>query len=318
MGRVSTQWPGLRAGGTPKALAQKLAALGLAFLALTLFVTPALAQNRYTNSTDGAVSETVTPCTAPLIRSFPVSEIYTVSDVNIGVLMSHTYRGDLLMYLQAPSGLRVQLFTGTGTSSTNFNVLLDDGAASAVIAHAANDIATATTAAPPYQRALRPANALSAFNGLNANGVWTLEICDRYAADSGIFYQSDLFLTAAPATLSVTKTSAVVSDGVNMSGPKAIPGAVIRYCISITNQGPGIASGITATDNIPSILGYVGGTMLSGGTCAATTIAEDDNSSGPDESDPFGASIAGTTITISTASMAAGSSFALAFNATVN
>jgi uncharacterized repeat protein (TIGR01451 family) len=39
------------------------------------------------------------------------------------------------------------------------------------------------------------------------------------------------------ATLLVTKTSAVISDGISAANPKSIPGAVVRYTINVQNTG---------------------------------------------------------------------------------
>ncbi len=58
--------------------------------------------------------------------------------------------------------------------------------------------------------------------------------------------------------------------------------------------------------------------MLSASGCSATATAEDDDAAGPDESDPFGMSITGTTITGTAATLATGASYALIFNAVVD
>ena len=279
----------------------------------------ALAQLQYTNSTDGTVNETVTPCTNPLVRNFAVTDIYTVADVNIGVLMAHTYRGDLQFYLQSPAGTRVQLINNIGGTRNNVNVLFDDAAANPISNHtASNDTATAGTVVPPYQRTFRPFQALSAFNGQEAAGTWRLEICDSLTTDTGTFYQSDLILTAAPASIGVTKISSVISDGVSAANPKAMPGATVRYCITISNAGPGTAANISATDAIPANMTYVAGSMLSGSSCGTAATAEDENAAGGDETDPIGASFSAGTISINRASLLSASSFALVFNATVN
>ena len=288
-------------------------------IALCAFPQTAYAQLQYTNSTDGAVNETATPCTNPLVRNFTVSDIYTVADVNNGVLMAHTYRGDLQFYLQSPAGTRVQLINNIGGTRNNVNVLFDDAAATPISNHTANnDNATAATVVPPYQRTFRPFQALSAFNGQEAAGTWRLEICDSLNADSGTFFQSDLFLTGAPASIGVTKISSVVSDGISGSNPKAIPGATVRYCITISNAGPGTAANISATDAIPANLTYVAGSMLSGSSCGTAATAEDDNASGADETDPIGAAFSTGTVTVNRAALLNASSFALVFNATVN
>lgn len=128
----------------------------------------------------------------------------------------------------------------------------------------------------------------------------------------------DMNFSVAGANLSVTKTSTVISDGHHPTNPKAIPGALVRYCILVTNGGTATATDVAATDTIPSTVSYVTGSMKSGTSCAGATTAEDDDNSGADESDPYGASISGTTITGAAASLANGISFALVFDATIN
>ena len=52
----------------------------------------------YSNTTAtaaNAISDTATPCANPLVRNFTVGTSYTISDVNIGAVVQHTYRGDL-------------------------------------------------------------------------------------------------------------------------------------------------------------------------------------------------------------------------------
>jgi uncharacterized repeat protein (TIGR01451 family) len=119
------------------------------------------------------------------------------------------------------------------------------------------------------------------------------------------------------ASLSVTKISSVVSDGVSASNPKAIPGATIRYCVTVTNNGTGTASAISVADVLTPELTYVPGSMVTGSTCGGATNAEDDDAAGPDES-PVGMSISGTTITGTATALAPNASLAYVFNATVN
>lgn len=120
------------------------------------------------------------------------------------------------------------------------------------------------------------------------------------------------------ASIGVTKTSTVLSDGVNGSAFKAIPGARVQYCVTITNSGPAAAGTVLATDPLPATLAYVAGSLRSGATCAAAATAEDDDASGADESDPTGVSIAAATVTISRPSLNASTSFAVTYEATVN
>lgn len=120
------------------------------------------------------------------------------------------------------------------------------------------------------------------------------------------------------ADLSVTKVSNVVSDGVSGTNPKAVPGAILRYCILISNAGSATTTNVSATDNLPAGTSFVAGSMLSGSSCSGTTTAEDDDSSGADESDPFGMSVAGSTITGTANSLSPGGSMAMIFNVTLD
>ncbi len=120
------------------------------------------------------------------------------------------------------------------------------------------------------------------------------------------------------APLQVTKTSIVWSDGINAAQPKAIPGAILRYCILVTNPGTLAATAVTATDLLPAPLTYLTGTARTGSGCAAATTVEDDNATGADETDPYGVSFLGGTLTGTAASLPGGTSFAISFDAALN
>lgn len=128
----------------------------------------------------------------------------------------------------------------------------------------------------------------------------------------------DITMCRPVATLAVTKLSTLISDPVNgTANPKHIPGAVIEYCILMQNPGSGTATNLVGTDNIAPTLTYTANSMVSGTTCAGATTAEDDNATGADETDPFGASIAGTVLTATATTLAPNGGFALKFRATV-
>jgi uncharacterized repeat protein (TIGR01451 family) len=119
--------------------------------------------------------------------------------------------------------------------------------------------------------------------------------------------------------LSVTKISQVISDPVNLtSNPKAIPSATLQYCIMVSNAGSGTAANVAISDAIPSNVTYTAGTMRSGTNCNTAGTVEDDNATGADESDPFGAAISGSNLTASALSMGPASVFALTFQVVVD
>ena len=215
--------------------------------------------NRYTNSTDSAtngVNETLTPCTAKFTRTFAVGSNFTVSDVNIAVLMSHTWRADIEMYLVSPSGTRVQLVNSQGGSADNFNLTFDDEATTAISGYTANSTAAAGTVVPPYSASYIPSSALSVFDGQNASGTWTLEICDNANADRGTFFQADLYLTQAPSTyadLSLAKT---------VSSATPATGANITYTLTVANAAgsTNAANGVVVRDILPAGVQFVSAT----------------------------------------------------------
>ena len=159
MGSIAKQQPAMLH------LAGRAFAWLAAMVCACLLGTPAQAQavNHYVNTTASAVngiSDTATPCSNPLKRTFSVGTSFTVSDVNIGVLMAHTYRGDLVLTLVSPSGTRVAFDNRAGGQGDNVNALFDDQASNPVSGYTANDTITSV---PPYNNTLTPSAALSAF-----------------------------------------------------------------------------------------------------------------------------------------------------------
>lgn len=189
----------------------------------------------------------------PLVRTFSVSGNFTVADVDLGVLVRHTWRGDLRLVLVSPTQTRVQLTDGDVSSinGNNFNVLLDD-TASQLVNTDGNGRDHSTSQAPPFQNTYRPDNALSAFNGENANGTWRLEMCDLFPAeDNGQFRHAELYLTAAPtlqADLSLTK-------GVSNASPAF--GSTISFTLAVNNQGPDTATNVEVRDQLPAGFDFI-------------------------------------------------------------
>lgn len=108
--------------------------------------------------------------------------------------------------------------------------------------------------------------------------------------------------TVETAAITLTKTAYVISDPVNLLvNPKAIPGATVEYCITISNAGPNKAGAINFSDALPDNTTFVSGSLNVGGLaplgiCALDGTNEDDDAIGADETDLFGGSFDGTTI----------------------
>ncbi|MDC7682780.1 hypothetical protein PQU92_05800 [Asticcacaulis sp. BYS171W] len=109
--------------------------------------------------------------------------------------------------------------------------------------------------------------------------------------------------TVGTAAINFVKKATIISDPVNgILSPKAVPGAVVEYCLMVTNGGPGSVTDISITDNIPAGTTYVPGSIWSGGTtllgtCVIDGTPEDDDATGLDETDINGGNFDGTKVT---------------------
>ena len=113
-----------------------------------------------------------------------------VSDVNVSVSITHARVSDLDVYLVAPDGQRVALFTdvsdtGADVSQTSF----DDGATTSI---------TAGTA--PFNGTFTPVGDLGALEGIQAAGAWTLEVSDDSSDATGTLNGWSLEIDAQTAT----------------------------------------------------------------------------------------------------------------------
>ncbi len=114
-----------------------------------------------------------------------VTGLSSIGDLNVTLDVTHTYDGDLQAYLTSPLGTRIHIFGGVGQNGDNFtNTTLDDEAATSI-----------TNGIAPFAGSFKPQELLSAFDGQNPNGVWTLEISDTAGADSGVLNNWSLAFT---------------------------------------------------------------------------------------------------------------------------
>jgi uncharacterized repeat protein (TIGR01451 family) len=84
-----------------------------------------------------------------------------------------------------------------------------------------------------------------------ADGQGVLDGATTVLYRNGKHSAADGFVIAS-AEIVVSKTATVISDPVNdLVNPKAIPGAVVRYCISVANNGSTGANGVVISDELP-------------------------------------------------------------------
>jgi uncharacterized repeat protein (TIGR01451 family) len=146
------------------------------------------------------------------------------------------------------------------------------------------------------------------------------------ARDGRAFDDDEFDVTTA--TITVLKTSRVISDPFNLTtNPKAIPGAVLEYCVQVANSGSVAASTVAVGDPLPAMTTYVAGTLFAGGTVtgsvcdvagAAGGTLEDDDSDDAAELDGRRANVTGGTVTTTLDSVAPGTTVTTRFRVTVN
>ncbi len=220
----------------------------------------------YTNTSPAPIDDTVTCGVAGFTRTINVPDSFTVAGLDVGFLASHEYRGDIQVDLTHGGVTRriiASNFAGGGARA-NYNVRLDDSAAAPINTggHTTND----GLVAPPYENAVQPNAALSAFNGQNASGNWVFTMCDNYnGLDDGTFLRAELLFpspTDADLSLALAHTPTTPAQGTN-----------VTFTATVTNNGPAASTGRTTQINLPTGFTFVsatGGATHSGGVVTWT------------------------------------------------
>lgn len=261
-----------------RAVARLLAA------AVALWAGAACAQvsSQYTNATSGAITDLTCTAGSELSRSFTVGSNVTITDVNIGVALTHTFRQDLIITLTSPQGTAITLMSATVGDGDNLSDLFDDSAGQNITNHN-NNVNDPTGPVPPYAHSYRPTTALSTFNGQRSAGTWTLRICDNAASDVGAFTRSDLYITGTTLNdLSLVKTSSAAAP---------VYGTSFTYTLTVSSDATSsaTATGITVADLLPSGATFVSaagtgtytagtgvwnvGSLVAGGSASLTITA---------------------------------------------
>ena len=125
------------------------------------------------NSSDIPKSIGTSPVT--ITSTLTINDFGTISDLNIVNLdITHTYTSDLTIQITSPGGTTINLMNNPCGSQNNIDIEFDDEASSSNFPCPATD-----------GLAYVPVNAISAFDGQEINGVWTLTVTDGAHGDGG-------------------------------------------------------------------------------------------------------------------------------------
>ena len=213
----------------------------------------------------------------------PTYETYTINVSGVGtidatfgltqvcVYLTHTYRGDIDMFLVAPDGTRIELSTDNGSSGNDFGAGCSTGQMLCFDMNATTSI-TSWSSTDTSLGVYQPEQCIGLVNnGQNADGTWTLEVCDDAGGDVGalegwclVFDNNPTVLTVATPdfvvnTFPFTQTGSTcgagddISDGNNSCSSLYDRGEDYLYEIQITTPG---TYSITAINTDST--GYIG------------------------------------------------------------
>lgn len=120
-------------------------------------------------------------------------------------------------------------------------------------------------------------------NGANTTGIDTVFADGSGSGDAardGKFAAIHDYRVST-ATLTVTKTSKVISDPFNLLvDPKIIPQAIVEYCVAVSNSGGATASNLTITSDIGAGLVYLENSIRLNGTVNGSGVCAEDGTAG--------------------------------------
>ena len=171
-------------------------------ICVALLITGAVAAQSFSiGSADGAGALAI-PDDDPVgvsetfIVSFPDMMIVSTEDATLQV--THTWVGDLIWTITSPEGTQVVVMDQPGVPASTFGCDGDD------IDVAINDAGTAGPVEdmcddlPAIHDDPTPNNPLSAFDGEDPNGNWTMNMSDNAAGDTGTVDAWNLSFTLGP------------------------------------------------------------------------------------------------------------------------
>lgn len=113
----------------------------------------------------------------------------TVADVNVAVSFTHASLSDVQIEMVSPQGTTVKLFE-TSCGRTNSTLVLNY-----------DDLGGVLACGTTTDQTVAPFEPLSAFNGQNPQGVWTLRVRDAYKADLGTLNSASITICTQTFTL---------------------------------------------------------------------------------------------------------------------
>jgi subtilisin-like proprotein convertase family protein len=147
-------------------------------------------------STNVPVTIPTTVATVSSTLTIPNTQNVVIQKITATLNVTHTWINDLVVTLISPTGTQVQLMSQECTSSGAFQntvATFDDLGAGVVC----------STTPPALSGILLPQQPLSAFNGQNSQGIWTLQVQDLFNQDGGSINSWSITICSANPPLTI-------------------------------------------------------------------------------------------------------------------
>ncbi|MCR4317024.1 MAG: proprotein convertase P-domain-containing protein [Planctomycetes bacterium] len=196
-----------------------------------------------------------------------ISDSGTINDVNAKVWITHTWDGDIDLYVRHPDATEVRVSFYNGSSGDNYGsgtgtpTVFDDEAATIIY-----------NGSPPYVGSYRPENALSAFDGKNLNGTWQFKVYDNGGGDTGTLKWWALaidYTVQTPSISSVTYSGTFYKD---RGKQITINGSNLSSATAVKIGGAGGVSyaSIDSNSSTQIVATFAGGAYANGDVYVAT------------------------------------------------
>ena len=170
------------------------------------------------------VPKTISAIGSPSVSStLNVPDAGTITDINVKNLTgTHTWINDLDFNLTSPSATAVQIMARSCGNQDDFDINLDDSGTGP---------APAWPCPPTNGGTYQPSNALSAFNGEDPAGTWTLRVDDNLNQDGGSLNSWSLEICYTPVAFPIISV-----DPTSLSSTQASDTQIVKS-FDIDNTG---------------------------------------------------------------------------------
>lgn len=234
----------------------------------------------FTTASCGSFASTNVPVTisssgTPTVSStLTVSAFGTIDDLNVSDLIgTHSWISDLTFTLTSPSGTSVTLISNICDDEDNFDFNLDDEAAPGAL-----------PCPPVGGSTYQPENPLSAFDGQQMNGVWTLTLADAYDQDGGALSSWTLDICYTPTSPCNNPTVPILSGTTSFCAGTSTTISIASGTLNDATDwqwysgscgGTNVGSGTSLMVSTPGTYYVRGeGGCVTGGTCQSVTVTQ--------------------------------------------